>query len=62
MPEATPVEPVVVAPSRTRVIGATVAGGLVTVILGVVANVAIGKATAKTQQLINPDPKPTTEN
>jgi hypothetical protein len=52
MTETSPDQPVA-APSRNRQIGATIAGGLVTVVLGVAANVAIGKATNWTQNKIN---------
>lgn len=62
MPTASqPTETTVVAPSKTRVVGATVAGAAVTVILGVASQYFIGRAASKVQNTINPEP-PTTEN
>jgi hypothetical protein len=46
-------------PSKTRVIGATVAGAVVAVVLGSAANIGIGKLAAMTQNKINP---PTVNN
>jgi hypothetical protein len=50
----------VAAPSKTRVYGATVAGAAVAVVLGIAANLIVGKASTKVTELINPPTVDTT--